>query len=488
MSNADGCLVMLDNNWPVFVMAVIIGLLLVTILIVAMADRRIDASQEHEANALQRVARRDDLTGLANRLYMREMLGAAISSTSEMFSFALLYLDLDRFKPVNDQFGHQVGDALLIAVSERIRQSLNPLDIAARFGGDEFIVLQDIGGILSEASALADQLIASLSRDFLIDGHRISISASIGIAVFPSPNTTTEHLLRNADIALYQSKSDGGGRYTFFMPEMIEFLLRQRELENELLDAIELKQLEVYYQPLYGCETGNLLGFEALLRWNHPIRGVIRPDEFIPLAEKSGLIVPLGILTLETACKDAMCWPSSFRVAVNFSAIQLRSTHLLGSLDSVLRKTGLTSSRLVIEVTEPALIDNPQQALTALTRLKEAGLMLAIDNFGTGYSSLTHLQNFPFDCIKIDRSLIKDLETSAKSEQIVRAIIGLGQGLQIDVLAEGVETIGQLKMLRELRCNNVQGYLFGYPMSIHNVLDFIQSYSSLINTRPAVRI
>jgi diguanylate cyclase (GGDEF)-like protein len=463
-----------DFCWLAVSVAGVSSLIMLASCSAALVNRRIGAIHAREAASLRHIARHDDLTGLPNRLWVREWLVDALDKPRDTWDFALLFMALDRFKPVNDLFGHQVGDLLLVQVAARIGRLVNESIAVARFGGDEFIILLRRGvGFPFGAAELGKTLLQAMEEPFVIDSHSLHIGASIGIAFGPERGMDVEAILRRADTALYHAKAQGGGRFCFFEMGMAEELLARQQIECDFEQAIEDQQFAVYYQPLFQCDSSTLCGFEALVRWIHPTRGLISPADFIPFAEKSGLIRRLGIWVLETACLAAMNWPEGLRVSVNLSPVQLRDAGLVDTIRAVLERTGLTPDRLEFEITESALIEDPDRTEAVLRVLKKDGVQFAIDDFGTGYSSLSYLRRFPFDRIKIDRSFVKNLTSDADSATIVRAIVGLGHSLGISVLAEGVETQWQLKLLREQHCDRVQGYLLGRPMPQDRVADFI---------------
>ncbi|MBB4198116.1 hypothetical protein CCR94_20720 [Rhodoblastus sphagnicola] len=421
----------------------------------------IDVTERREAEIrLAHAANHDSLTGLPNRGLFRVRLEEALALARRGVNFALLCLDLDRFKEVNDTLGHPVGDRLLDAAAKRLRKELRDTDTLARLGGDEFAVIQSCLLEPREASALALRLVQTLSAPFVIDGQQIVVGVSIGIALAPQDGGETESLLSAADMALYHAKSDGRGVWRYFKPEMNQRMQMRRELELDLRRAMTDGQFEVFYQPIMDVESRRVKTFEALLRWRHPERGLLAPDLFIPLCEEVGLIVPLGDWVLRRACADAARWPEDIGLAVNFSPVQIQSRHLVGQIASTLRDTGLNPRRLEVEITENVLIKDKETALATLYAIKALGARIAMDDFGTGYSSLSYLQIFPFDKVKIDRSFTCELGQSRKSNAIIRAVAGLCDGLDMAVVAEGVETEGQFEALRREGCNQAQGYLF----------------------------
>ena len=410
------------------------------------------------------LAHHDQLTGLANRVLLDERLRQALDSAAATHgSFAVHCMDLDRFKPINDVFGHPAGDQLLVCTAERLRGALRATDTLARTGGDEFVVVQPGAG-RAEAASLARRLISVLSQGLQIEGRNVSVGTSVGVALYPADGTTGERLLRHADTALYRAKREGRGTFRFFEEAMDRRMQERHALEHDLGEALTLGQLDLHYQPIMDCRTGRLFGFEALARWHHPVRGSVAPAEFVPVAEECGLILPIGRWALETACAEAATWPSEACIAVNLSPVQFRQPGLPQLVADVLRRTGLPADRLELEVTEGLLVDDTDRALAALTDIKRLGVRLALDDFGTGYASLSYLHRFPFDRIKIDRSFVKGLGCDAGATAIVTAILALGRSLRLWVTAEGVETEKQLALLRGQRCQHAQGFLLGRPV------------------------
>jgi diguanylate cyclase (GGDEF)-like protein len=407
------------------------------------------------------MAHHDVLTNLANRALLNQRLEQAFASNQ---TFAVHHVDLDKFKSVNDTLGHHAGDALLKGVSERLRRLVRPSDTIARMGGDEFVVLQTPIGDRSEAGALAQRIIEEMNAPFEIDEQQTIAGASVGIAIAPADGATPEQSLRNADLALYRAKSDGRGLYRFFEPAMDEQVQSRRALELDLRKALAGGEFELHYQPLVKSHTGEISGFEALIRWQHPQRGLIPPNSFIPLAEEIGLIVPIGEWVIRQACMTASRWPKHLHVAVNISAVQFRCAGLAEVIVGALAAAGLDASRLEIEITESVLLQDKEGTLATLHRLRALGIRIAMDDFGTGYSSLTYLQCFPFDKIKIDRSFVRGVATDAGSLNIVRAIAALASGLGMTATAEGVETREQLDRIAAEGCTEMQGYLFSRPL------------------------
>jgi diguanylate cyclase (GGDEF)-like protein len=434
-----------------------------------------DITERRRAEAaLAFLARHDALTQLPNRTLFQERLTQALATTRRQSGCALLLLDLDGFKPVNDTLGHPLGDALLKSVAARLLSTVRDVDTVARLGGDEFAIIQVGVESPDQLAVLAERAIAAVDQPFDIDGHRILVGASIGVAVAPSDGTTCDTLLRNADIALYLAKAEGRGTYRLFEPEMDARVQGRRALEFDLREALAKNAFDLEYQPVLETRTRKLLGFEALIRWNHPIRGMISPADFIPIAEDTGLIVSIGKWVLRHACMAATAWPGDIGVAVNLSAVQFRGGHLLGAVEAALAESGLAPGRLELEITESVLLHKSDDRLATLHRLRALGVRIALDDFGTGYSSLSYLRSFPFDKIKIDRSFVGDLAVNRESHVIVRAIIGLAVGLGMAVTAEGVETEEQMAVLRDEDCAQVQGDLFSPPLAAHEALDWIR--------------
>ncbi|KJC62297.1 diguanylate cyclase [Bradyrhizobium sp. LTSPM299] len=422
----------------------------------------VDITERRAAEArIAHMAHHDGLTNLPNRDFYQERLREALErSRSGNKRVAVMCVDLDLFKNVNDSFGHPMGDRLLKLVAERLRAAVSGDNLAARLGGDEFAIVLAADVSPNEASAFAEQLIAVLSAPYAIDGLDIVVGASIGIALSPSDGMTTEELMRNADMALYRAKSEGGGVHHFFEPEMDQQAQKRRDMERDLRAAIANGGFELHYQPLVDIAADRISGFESLLRWPHPQKGMVSPAEFIPVAEDIGLIVALGEWVLREACSEAVKWPTNVKVAVNLSPVQFRSRNLVQAVISALAHSGLSPRRLELEITESVFLAETEANLAILHQLRGLGVSISMDDFGTGYSSLSYLRSFPFDKIKIDRSFVKDLAQRSDCLAIVRAISGLGRSLNITTTAEGVETVDQLDWLRAEGCNEVQGFLF----------------------------
>jgi diguanylate cyclase (GGDEF)-like protein/PAS domain S-box-containing protein len=422
----------------------------------------VDVTERRKAEArIAYMAHHDGLTDLPNREAYQDRLKQALAlAEPERRRVAVLCVDLDLFKNVNDSFGHPMGDRLLKLVADRLRSAVRGSNLVARLGGDEFAVVLASDVSPNEASDHAAGLIKALSASYDIDGIEIVIGASIGIALSPGDGDTGEELLRNADMALYRAKSDGGGVHRFFEREMDRQAQKRRDVELDLRRAFANGEFELHYQPLVDIAADRISGFESLLRWRHPEKGMISPADFIPIAEDIGLIVSLGEWVLREACSEAVKWPADVKVAVNLSPVQFRSRNLVQVVISALAHSGLSPTRLELEITESLFLAETAANLAILHQLRELGVGISMDDFGTGYSSLSYLRSFPFDKIKIDRSFVKDLVQRSDCVAIVRAISGLGRSLNITTTAEGVETIDQLDRLRAEGCNEVQGFLF----------------------------
>ncbi|MBV9346869.1 MAG: EAL domain-containing protein [Pseudolabrys sp.] len=422
---------------------------------------------------IEHMAHHDALTDLPNRTRFRDEIAEALSRVERGETLAVLCLDLDHFKDVNDTLGHPIGDALLRQVAERLRGCIRPTDAIARLGGDEFAIVQTGAEQPVSATAIANRLIKEIAVPFEIEGHQIVIGASVGIAIAPNDGTDPDGLLKKADMALYRAKEDGRGAYRFFEPEMDARMQNRRAMELDLRKALALNEFQVYYQPLIDIETGQVACFEALLRWHHPERGMVPPNDFIPLAEEIGLINQIGAWVLKEACNEAVKWPDHIRVAVNLSAVQFKSKTLVLDVVAALAESGLQRGRLEVEITETVLLQDTDTTIETLNHLRDLGVRISMDDFGTGYSSLGYLRKFPFDKIKIDRSFVGDLEDEPDSIAIVRAVAGLGNTLGISTTAEGVETPEQLEQLRAEGCTEAQGYLISKPRPGAELSDLI---------------
>jgi diguanylate cyclase (GGDEF)-like protein len=433
------------------------------------------------------LAERDLLTGLPNRLMFGKHLRHVLERANQPGGVALLYLDLDGFKAVNDTLGHACGDELLRGVGRRLTASAGESILAARLSGDEFAIILRGGQQPRRAAALADELIAALQVPFDLGGRTVHVGTSIGIAITTDAQESAETLLHNADIALYRAKVRQRGTWELFSPEMDSERLSRLALERDLRAGLAEQQFEVFYQPLLEASAGGLVGFEALLRWKHPVRGMVSPAEFIPIAEEIGLIHEIGAWVLKQACTDAMGWAPELRVAVNLSPVQFSRSTLLDNVSSALDGSGLAANRLELEITESVLMQDGQATLDTLHKLRARGMRISMDDFGTGYSSLSYLRLFPFDKIKIDRSFIQAMMQEEGSIEIIRAVIGLGRALNIKVLAEGVETNEQREMLRSEGCDELQGYLFSKPRPLAELGSLLANVLQVVATQKILR-
>ena len=465
-----------DNDW----LAVVVGMasvsLLTITLLLSVVDSRLAArtaglvrSLSHANKELHHLALHDSLTRLPNRSLLEDRIVQAIAAGERSGKrFALMFLDLDRFKTINDSLGHHYGDKLLQSMAERLQQSVRAEDTVARLGGDEFVVL--LGAIAEPAVAanIAQKLLDTLARPLDVEGQEQSISVSIGISMYPDDGAQLRELMSNADSAMYHAKKMGRGNYQFFAPEMNAAASKRLALERDLRRALDLKQFELHYQPKVDMASGDVHAMEALVRWRSPDRGLVPPNEFIPVAEETGMIIPLGAWVLEEACRQNRAWQLAglppMRVAVNLSAYQFRQQNLPEFVAALLVETGLDASCLELEVTESVVMHNPAEAALTLQRLHAQGIHISVDDFGTGYSSLSYLKQFRLDTLKIDRSFVRDISKDADDAAIVRSVIALAHSLRLRVIAEGVETTEQLDYLRELGCDQYQGYLRSKPL------------------------
>ncbi|ACK69057.1 diguanylate cyclase/phosphodiesterase with PAS/PAC sensor(s) [Gloeothece citriformis PCC 7424] len=449
-------------------------------LIMSMA---LDITERKQAEEqLRHAAVHDQLTGLPNRILLLDRIEQAIKRTQqeEKYLFALLFIDLDRFKVVNDSLGHWVGDQLLGAIADKLKACVRPMDTVARFGGDEFVILLENLTSRTEATKMAQQITDELRSSFCLQGQDFFISVSIGITFPSSYEESASELLRNADIAMYRAKEKGRARYTIFDSKMHIQATRLLELETNLRLALEREELIVHYQPIVSLTTGKLLGFEALVRWEHPKKGLISPGEFIPIAEETGLIIPLGEWVLLESCRQMKAWQKEFsgldkiRVSVNLSGKQLEYPHLINCLESILKQTGLEGKNLKLEITESMLMNNKEVVSDLLLQIKGKNIQISIDDFGTGYSSLSYLHYLPVDTLKIDRSFVNRMTQLGENFEIVEAIINLAHHLQMDVVAEGVETEQHIKQLKQLGCESGQGYFFSKPLDSQKVTSWFE--------------
>jgi diguanylate cyclase (GGDEF)-like protein len=445
--------------------------------------RLIDANQRLKEEIADReelqakskyLAYHDSLTGLGNRLLFKEQLDEALRDVSVTpHPLAVLFLDLDGFKAVNDTLGHSVGDLLLKCIANKLRDLLPATDRVARLGGDEFAILQMSSPQPTSSTHLAERIIEIVGQPHNIDGHEVTVGASVGITIARPGEMSTENLLKSADLAMYSAKSEGRGTYRIFDPQMDAIVQTRRSLERDMRTSLAQGGFELYYQPLVNLQTKRVTAFEALMRWNHKERGAVPPSDFIPVAEDMGLIVQLGEWALRHACMEAMEWPDDIRVSVNLSPLQFSKGNLVSTVVSALASSGLAASRLELEITESVLLEKSERNIAILSQMRELGVRISMDDFGTGYSSIGYLRSFPFDKIKIDQSFVRDLLVDEGSLAIVRAIAGLGVSFGMTTTAEGVETEEQMRCLNLEGCVEVQGYFYSKPVptsEIANVL------------------
>ncbi|TDP24353.1 PAS domain S-box-containing protein/diguanylate cyclase (GGDEF)-like protein [Enterobacter sp. AG326] len=427
-----------------------------------------DVSQEVEATKrVEFLSRHDELTGLPNRYHIKEFLAGKLAKEDlNHYPFAMICLDLDKFKPVNDIFGHSTGDALLGEVASRLKNCVRRGDFVARQGGDEFMLLLGNTSQQDQIEEVCRRIVQELNRPFAIEGNDVAIGVSMGIALAPRDSSSANDLLRYADIALYQAKQSGRNRWVYYRPDMSEKLTERRKLELELKTAIREEQLYLVYQPRYNLRYSTIDAVEALVRWQHPARGTIMPDQFIPLAEETGLIISLSNWVIRKACAETKDKLPGLSVSVNISAIEFQASDLAERIKEILRETGLEPNRLEIEVTENVTLSDPEKTLQTMKSLKKMGVRILIDDFGTGYASLSYLRKFQFDGLKLDKSFIFTLGDSPQNQSVVEKIIDLGKAYSMAVTAEGVETAEQLSFLKKNKCDEVQGYLLGKPAAI----------------------
>jgi diguanylate cyclase (GGDEF)-like protein len=436
---------------------------------VEIADR-----EESEARS-QYLAYHDSLTGLANRLLFKQQLEEALKDASlTPHPLAVMFLDLDGFKAINDTLGHSVGDLLLKAVAVRLRDITPQTDRIARLGGDEFAILQMSSAQPSSSIGVAQRIIEVVGKPFCIDGHDVTVGASVGIAVARPGEMDTESFLKSADLAMYNAKSEGRGTYRMFDSEMDVIVQARRILERDMRTALAQDGFKLFYQPLVNLQTNKVTAFEALMRWEHPERGMVPPSEFIPVAEEMGLIVHLGEWALRRACADAVGWPSEICVSVNLSPLQFAKGNLVSTIVSSLASSGLPAKRLELEITESVLLEKSERNISILAQLRELGVRISMDDFGTGYSSIGYLRSFPFDKIKIDQSFVRDLLVDKGSLAIVRAIAGLGVSFGMTTTAEGVETEEQMRCLNREGCIEVQGFLYSKPIPADEIVGLLK--------------
>jgi diguanylate cyclase (GGDEF)-like protein len=462
--------IFLEQGWPYKVLGVSLALVIpamasITLNVFKVLRNSIAAAETSArlAEKMQILARSDVVTGLLNRAGLNHHLGERMPNLAPDMKFALFWLDLDRFKEVNDSLGHQTGDKLLAEVASRLKAVAPDHATVARFGGDEFIVACEMRD-RAVVDRLAQRMMEEISRPIRIGEDRLEIASSMGIALMPDDGADFDTLMQGADLALYRSKVNGRKQVTFFDPSMTRNLVRRREIESELRLALQRDELSIFFQPLVDLETGRIRSFEALVRWFHPEKGELRPDEFIPVAEETGAIITLGNWITAQAAKAAAQWPEDITIAVNLSPLQIKAPGAAMAILSALREAKLSPSRLELEITETILLDHSQNTETFIADLAEAGVRFALDDFGTGYSSLGYLNKYPFSKIKVDRSFVSGINQGKKSDAIIRAVSGMGQTLGMEIVAEGLETIEQVRAVSEAGCTLGQGYYFSRPV------------------------
>jgi diguanylate cyclase (GGDEF)-like protein len=481
-----------DNSWMAGTIAILTFIILCATLALSVLDARMASktakiveSLKAANDELQRLALQDPLTKLPNRVLFEDRLNQALVHAQRHNTvFAILFVDLDRFKTVNDSLGHFIGDELLRAVAARLQKLVRAEDTVSRLGGDEFVVLLREITDVSDAATAADKILAGLGLAFRVHTHELFITPSIGISVFPAHGQNGQTLLTSADAAMYSAKKLGRNNVQIFAPEMNTSFPERLQLENDLRQALKRREFELHYQPKVDMQLGRIVGMEALLRWRHPQRGLVPPIEFIPLAEDTGLIVPIGRWVLEEACSQNKAWQNrglgKLCVAVNISAVQFRQKDLLDTIAHALTRSGLAPEYLEVEITESTVMHNASEAIVTLERLRKSGVMISIDDFGTGYSSLSYLKSFPIDTLKIDRSFIREISEHTSDAAIVRAIIGLAHNLRLRVVAEGVETKQQVEFLRSLESDEYQGYYFSRPIPASEFERFLRETSAAL--------
>lgn len=443
----------------------------------------LEKSVKKRTEELQHLATHDALTGLPNRILLNDRLQQAISASERTgSSFAVLFFDLDRFKLVNDSLSHAAGDELLCAVSKRLQSVIRSSDTLARLGGDEFVMIVTDLPKLEYVTSIVTAALKSINQPYRIAGHDIALSSSIGIALYPKDGTNADILLRNADSAMYHAKGAGSNRFQFYSEKMNQESLIRLELENDLREAIINEELFLCYQPEFDLKMKKLIAVEAFVRWRHPTKGIILPINFIPLAEETGLIIPIGDWVLKEACKQNKAWQEEglppIRIAVNVTTPQLRELNFVEKVKNILKETKLSPEFLELEVSENSIINN-QGSIRAITELKNIGVNFAVDDFGTGYSSLNYLRNIPFDRLKIDKSFIHNIKINRSDEVLIHAIISMAKSLNLEVLAEGVENQNQLSFLKDQKCDEIQGFYFSQPLSESEVELLLKDESNI---------
>lgn len=488
-----------DGNWLAILVSVVALTILGITLLVSLFDARLQARTARLASSLAQanqelaqLALHDTLTRLPNRVLLEDRLEQAISKANrEGTPFALLFMDLDGFKTVNDAYGHDIGDKLLVAVTHRLNQPLNGQFTLARIGGDEFVLLAEVSAP-DEAASLASALVHSIDAPFTIDPYELVVTLSVGIALYPLDGKNERELMFNADAAMYHTKHTGRNGYHFFQPSMNMLAQTQLQLMNDLWLALERQELRLVYQPKFQAPAGPIVGFEALLRWHHPKQGVLNPDPFLPLAEKTGLIVAIGSWVINEACRQLHEWHlqgyALWSVAVNLSALQFEQPGLVDTIRQSLARHNIRPDLLILEITETTAMNKPEQSVAILTRLTEMGVKASIDDFGTGYSSLLYLKRLPACELKIDRAFVHELSAAGDGATIVAAIVALAKALNLQIVAEGVENETQQQFLTQLGCHTLQGFLLGKPRTAEeidrDILDSTNTFiRSIYNTR-----
>ncbi|MEA3242260.1 MAG: EAL domain-containing protein, partial [Pseudomonadota bacterium] len=428
----------------------------------------------------ERLAHHDALTGLPNRLLFLDRLQQAIKKAHrEDNQLAVLFVDLDRFKQINDSLGHAMGDAVLKAVARRLQGCLREDDVVARLGGDEFTIIMDALHKPQHAMVLAQKLIRSVQRPVRHDDHELYVSASVGISLYPQDGQNADVLLQNADAAMYKAKDEGRSNFQFYTADMTELAFERVLMEAHLHRALEKKQFVVYYQSQVDLLSGELTGLEALVRWQHPELGLLSPTKFISLAEDTGLILPLGKWVLQTACRQIAAWHKADlypgRIAVNLTGNQLKNDKVLPTIEQILEESSCQPDWLELEITESVIMEQHGRSFNILQKIKELGIELAIDDFGTGYSSLSHLKRLPVSRLKIDRSFIRDIPQDSSNKAITRAVIAMGKSMGLKVIAEGVETMAQKAFLQAEQCDEIQGYIYGPPLPAEQMTGVLSS-------------
>ncbi|MEQ9662588.1 MAG: EAL domain-containing protein [Parasphingopyxis sp.] len=460
------------NLFAVLLLLFVIGIIDISLQTYEVVSSALETKQEQVevASRFEKMARSDMLTGLDNRLAMQMRLGELVDGLEDgEDKLAVIWMDLDNFKAINDTLGHLAGDKVLIVTAQRVKAVISERGWLARFGGDEFVIMAPVASI-EAAEALAEEILASISQPVSVNDNAIEVAASLGVAVAPDHGRQSDLMLKNADIALYHAKNGGGRRLCCFEPFMHEDFLMHRQIESGLQEALHRDEFELLFQPIVDAQTGETRSCESLLRWSHPELGTISPAVFIPIAESAGLIGDITQWVLRKACEAAAQWPEDVNVSVNISPALLKQANLPITIIETLVNTGMVARRLELEITESVLLDKSPQTNSLLRQLQKMGLRLCLDDFGTGFSSLTYLRSWDFDTIKIDKSFINNIASSPTDQKIIRAVVSLARSLEVNTVAEGVETSEQLERVRDAGCNRIQGYYFAKPMTADNVL------------------